>query len=146
MNHTLNHYVIGAVAVILGAAGIGLSQTKDVKPVLQLAHVDRVTKHVWPSLTDAQQAALTAALAPSKGRRALVFCDNPNCRDLAEDITDALRAAGLTATIEISMFPINPGFNVSGRPDDAKPFEAAGLHPRFGEPAKDLLISIGEKP
>lgn len=106
MNHHLNNYVIGGLALTLAAAGY-----YDADRALKHAvNLDSAVSHIapevhsrlsWPSLTQDQTIALGEALKRlSSSTSVTIYCASSNCAALRNDLDDAFQIAGWPSTFE----------------------------------------------
>jgi hypothetical protein len=107
MHPMIKHHALGAaIAAVISAAAVHSVPPK----VEQVAATVYASKHAWPSLTDAQKAALTDVLKTlPKGVKFDIVCNDAGCSDLAADIDDACEAAGIDSVLDHSQGPLGYG-------------------------------------
>lgn len=149
-NHHIAQY--GLIGALIVGAGAGYHALSSRPPVVNAAHVGRVSPHVWPPLADAEVAALTTSLASIvKGKAITVYCINADCADLAEDVAGALKAAGATVRAET---PMNAADGLEVGSDDPAGVARLGsaltmvtsLKPKIGPPHHgETYVSFGRR-
>lgn len=86
----------------------------------------RAAKHEWPDLSRREKAALAAVLeAVPKGIKFDIACNTASCDVLAEDIDDALEAAGFESALDRSLGPLGYGIAIQVNEADRAAAEAA---------------------
>ena len=111
MNHTLNHYLIGGLALLLAAGGLGLTMHR-----IDAIPAPRVSHFAWPGLSAPQQASLKAGLVAIGKDDVTVWCAGANCADLAEDLQYVAYQAGWDTHSETPVYGAGTGLSVA--PDD----------------------------
>lgn len=162
MNHHLNHYLIGAAAVVLGAVGIYAGTKSHERVEMVPVHAHRVSR-VWQPLTDDQSKTLESGLASFKNKTVIVMYADPHGEDLADDIGDAFKASGAKVSVAQPPYYVDPGFHVLAPTDGeisqvTAAFQSIGLVPeessqigksgldRVAGPTNTIVISIGKIP
>jgi hypothetical protein len=86
----------------------------------------RIAKHAWPDLTLTEKSAITAVLKTlPKDVKFDIECNTASCDDLAEDIDDALEAAGFDSVLDRSVGPLGYGVAVMVNAADHSTAESA---------------------
>lgn len=120
--------VAGAV---LATPALAQSPAKLAAQVASLRHQvealrARSAKHEWPDLSRSEKAALAAVLKTiPKGVKFDIECNTASCDVLAEDIDDALEAAGFESVLDRSLGPLGYGIAIQVNEADRAAAEAA---------------------
>jgi hypothetical protein len=108
-DHVAHGAVAAALAVTISAAAVNLKAPVVDKPV----SVIEASKHAWPALSDDEKSALAAVLKTlPKGTAFDIICNDASCDDLAEDLDDAMEAAGLPSVLDRSLGPLGYGIGI----------------------------------
>lgn len=104
MNHNLNHYVIGATALVLGL-GAYVKESPNHNIVVQApvaGHVETVkpSRFTWPALGQNKTIALGEAITGASPGKVTIFCSSFECRDFRTDLDDAFQIANWKASFE----------------------------------------------
>lgn len=111
MNHTLNHYLIGGLALLIASGGLGLTMHRiDTIPAPHVSHF------AWPGLTAPQEAALQKSLEDIGKDDVTIWCAGSNCADLAEDLQFVAYQAGWDTHSDVPVYGAGNGLSVA--PDD----------------------------
>lgn len=123
--HVIHGSIAAVVAAVVGASVGGGTIYEWPKHIEQVTHEIAVSKHAWPDLTDPQKDDLAARLANLKGERVIIMAADATGADLAEDIDDAMEAAGIDSTLDRPALPIGYGMGVVA--EEAKTAKADDL-------------------
>lgn len=112
MNHTRNHYLIGAAAIVLAiGGGIYVNHRVDAIP-----HAE-VSPFAWPGINAEQGAKLVFALHQIGKSDVTIWCATANCTNLAEDLQYLAYLADWDTHSDFPIMGAGDGIRVS--PDDA---------------------------
>lgn len=114
--------VVATAAILVGAACIDHLRLDQRLGMLE----ERQAKHAWPDLTYGEKAALAGVLKTlPPATKFDIVCNTASCDELAEDIDDAIEAAGLDSALDHAAGPLGYGVAVQVNEADRAAAEAA---------------------
>ena len=113
MDKLRDHLFHAALSALVATAAAAAVLHYTPRKIEQITQHFAATKHAWPALSDAEKSALAAVLATlPKSAKFDIVCNTASCDDLAEDIDDAMEAAGLQSGLDHAVGPLGYGIGV----------------------------------
>ncbi len=128
--HTLIHYLIGFVAIIIGVCALTQSHHAHKVTLVEQNGVmtqEKAGRFDWPSLDQQQTILIGESLQKSTISKVKIFCASSACHKISLDLDDSLQIAGISSDFEGDHVDSESDYGVFVGPpgDDANKVAAA---------------------